>query len=154
MIRRPPRSTRTDTLFPYPTLFRSTDSPIGGIPVDSEYIIFVIDTSGSMKQGAWSLVVRKMEEILSSYPKVLGVQIMNDQGYYMLPAYAGQWIPDLPPRRSVLLAQLRIWNSISASNPATGLTQAHQTFYTPGRPTSIYVLGDVFKGSTHHNVVR
>src|SRR3546814_4505185 len=24
MIRRPPRSTRTDTLFPYPTLFRST----------------------------------------------------------------------------------------------------------------------------------
>src|SRR3546814_9571217 len=26
MIRRPPRSTRTDTLFPYPTLFRSTSS--------------------------------------------------------------------------------------------------------------------------------
>src|SRR3546814_7160573 len=26
MIRRPPRSTRTDTLFPYPTLFRSPDS--------------------------------------------------------------------------------------------------------------------------------
>src|SRR3546814_6019761 len=25
MIRRPPRSTRTDTLFPYPTLFRSAD---------------------------------------------------------------------------------------------------------------------------------
>src|SRR3546814_2084371 len=25
MIRRPPRSTRTDTLFPYPTLFRSQD---------------------------------------------------------------------------------------------------------------------------------
>src|SRR3546814_3265483 len=26
MIRRPPRSTRTDTLFPYTTLFRSTQS--------------------------------------------------------------------------------------------------------------------------------
>src|SRR3546814_10389236 len=26
MIRRPPRSTRTDTLFPYTTLFRSTDT--------------------------------------------------------------------------------------------------------------------------------
>src|SRR3546814_2634413 len=26
MIRRPPRSTRTDTLFPYTTLFRSPDS--------------------------------------------------------------------------------------------------------------------------------
>src|SRR3546814_17233831 len=33
MIRRPPRSTRTDTLFPYTTLFRSKDpnlDPIGG----------------------------------------------------------------------------------------------------------------------------
>src|SRR3546814_14063649 len=30
MIRRPPRSTRTDTLFPYTTLFRSTAR---GIPV-------------------------------------------------------------------------------------------------------------------------
>src|SRR3546814_11295681 len=28
MIRRPPRSTRTDTLFPYTTLFRSVDEPI------------------------------------------------------------------------------------------------------------------------------
>src|SRR3546814_16106601 len=28
MIRRPPRSTRTDTLFPYTTLFRSDDIPL------------------------------------------------------------------------------------------------------------------------------
>src|SRR3546814_19071230 len=28
MIRRPPRSTRTDTLFPYTTLFRSIDAPL------------------------------------------------------------------------------------------------------------------------------
>src|SRR3546814_20371558 len=27
MIRRPPRSTRTDTLFPYTTLFRSLEAP-------------------------------------------------------------------------------------------------------------------------------
>src|SRR3546814_7289826 len=30
MIRRPPRSTRTDTLFPYTTLFRSPSSPFKG----------------------------------------------------------------------------------------------------------------------------
>src|SRR3546814_20146564 len=30
MIRRPPRSTRTDTLFPYTTLFRSPGRPRGG----------------------------------------------------------------------------------------------------------------------------
>src|SRR3546814_4544887 len=28
MIRRPPRSTRTDTLFPYTTLFRSVEGPL------------------------------------------------------------------------------------------------------------------------------
>src|SRR3546814_3634403 len=32
MIRRPPRSTRTDTLFPYTTLFRSIASPLAGSP--------------------------------------------------------------------------------------------------------------------------
>src|SRR3546814_15072970 len=30
MIRRPPRSTRTDTLFPYTTLFRSSPTPDNG----------------------------------------------------------------------------------------------------------------------------
>src|SRR3546814_10428636 len=32
MIRRPPRSTRTDTLFPYTTLFRSCMLEWGGVP--------------------------------------------------------------------------------------------------------------------------
>src|SRR3546814_6419753 len=32
MIRRPPRSTRTDTLFPYTTLFRSTNKYAEGYP--------------------------------------------------------------------------------------------------------------------------
>src|SRR3546814_11831563 len=32
MIRRPPRSTRTDTLFPYTTLFRSIEARAGGAP--------------------------------------------------------------------------------------------------------------------------
>src|SRR3546814_13558386 len=35
MIRRPPRSTRTDTLFPYTTLFRSTDDRIGALAVET-----------------------------------------------------------------------------------------------------------------------
>ncbi len=39
------------------------DTPIGGVPVDSEYIIFVIDTSGSMQQFAWPAVRRKMQVV-------------------------------------------------------------------------------------------
>src|SRR3546814_4675481 len=36
MIRRPPRSTRTDTLFPYTTLFRSAVDEAGGLVVDDD----------------------------------------------------------------------------------------------------------------------
>src|SRR3546814_6040491 len=36
MIRRPPRSTRTDTLFPYTTLFRSADGAVGAVVHNDE----------------------------------------------------------------------------------------------------------------------
>src|SRR3546814_1558331 len=38
MIRRPPRSTRTDTLFPYTTLFRSAEygKPFASVAVDEQ----------------------------------------------------------------------------------------------------------------------
>src|SRR3546814_5173046 len=39
MIRRPPRSTRTDTLFPYTTLFRSTSSSVVAHPLSGEVMI-------------------------------------------------------------------------------------------------------------------
>src|SRR3546814_14395536 len=39
MIRRPPRSTRTDTLFPYTTLFRSRLTAKGRIPKMTDVVI-------------------------------------------------------------------------------------------------------------------
>jgi hypothetical protein len=132
----------------------SGDATIGGIPVDSEYIIFVIDTSGSMKQGAWPLVMRKMQEVLDSYPHVKGIQVLNDVGTYMFPSYAGQWIPDTPGRRGVVIDRLKSWNSFSASNPAPGIVQAIRTFYRPDQRTSIYVFGDDFNGRSIEEVVQ
>src|SRR3546814_2858573 len=41
IIRRPPRSTRTDTLFPYPTLFRSTRA--GNFSLSSEGVVVTSD---------------------------------------------------------------------------------------------------------------
>src|SRR3546814_7337287 len=43
MIRRPPRSTRTDTLFPYTTLFRSHDGEILKFIGDAILAVFPID---------------------------------------------------------------------------------------------------------------
>src|SRR3546814_16885065 len=38
MIRRPPRSTRTATLFPHTTLFRSSAAGVVGVPMHGEYV--------------------------------------------------------------------------------------------------------------------
>ena len=132
---------------------RPVDAPVGGIPVDSEYVIFVIDTSGSMQRFAWPAVRKKMDEVLDAYPKVKGLQIMNDEGIYMFSGYAGQWIPDTPARRQAIRERLASWNPFSNSSPVEGIEIAIKTFWSPDRRISIYVLGDEFTGDSIDEVL-
>ncbi len=132
---------------------RRIDSSIGGIPVDSEYILFIIDTSSSMQQNAWALVLRKMRETLEIYPKVKGIQIMNDMGNYMFPQYRGEWIPDTPARRRAIISTLTTWRSFSNSSPVEGITAAIKTFYDPNKKISLYVFGDEFSGDDMQAVI-
>ncbi|MCK5915825.1 MAG: VWA domain-containing protein, partial [Deltaproteobacteria bacterium] len=129
------------------------DSIIGGVPVDSEYIIFVIDTSGSMQHSAWPLVLRKMQEILAIYPRVKGIQVMNDMGDYMFSQYAGRWIPDSPARRKSILKRLASWKPFSNSSPVEGVTSAIRRFHTTGKRISIYIFGDDFSRGSIQQVV-
>ncbi len=126
---------------------------IGGIPVDSQYIIFVIDTSGSMLRFAWPIVRRKMKEILSVYPRVKGIQVMNDMGQYMFSQYQGRWIPDTLGRRRVILERLSSWTPFSNSSPVEGITRAIRDFYAPDKNISIYVLGDDFSRGSIQKVL-
>lgn len=119
---------------------------VGGIPVDSEYILFIIDTSGSMQRNAWSLVQKKMRETLEIYPKVKGIQIMNDMGNFLFSQYAGKWIPDTPARRRAIISALRTWNAFSNSSPVEGITAAINMFYSKDKKISLYVFGDEFSG--------
>jgi hypothetical protein len=132
---------------------RPPDAPVGGIPVDSEYVIFVIDTSGSMQRFAWPAVRRKMDEVLNAYPKVKGLQIMNDEGVYMFGHYAGKWIPDTPARRQAIRERLSSWNAFSNSSPVEGIEVAIKTFWSADRRISIYVLGDEFTGDSIDDVL-
>jgi len=132
--------------------FKRTTSTIGGIPVDSEYIIFVIDTSGSMQSNVWGLVNQKISETLAIYPKVKGVQVMNDMGEYMFPSFRDRWIPDSPQRRRSITNRLRNWAPFSNSSPVEGIEKAVTTFYAPDRKISIYVFGDDFGGSVEEVV--
>ncbi len=130
-----------------------TDSVIGGVPVDSEYIIFIIDTSGSMQRFAWPLVRRKMAEILAIHPRVKGIQVMNDMGDYMFSQYAGRWIPDSSARRRSILKRLATWAPFSNSSPVEGVTSAIRRFYSPSRNISLYVLGDDFSKGSIQDVI-
>jgi hypothetical protein len=129
-------------------------SAVAGIPIDSEYIIFVIDTSGSMQQFAWRTVVQTMNEALDAYPKVKGMQVMSDEGEYMYSTYARQWIPDTPGLRRTVLERLRRWQPFSNSSPVEGIEAAIRTFAAPDKKVSIYVFGDDFTGSSIDEVVR
>ena len=126
---------------------------IGGIPVDSEYIIFIIDTSGSMFSYAWQRMLGEMEDTLNIYPNVKGIQVMNDMGNYLFSRYAGQWIPDTPARRQLILRNLANWNAFSNSSPVEGITQAVRSFYDRDKKISIYVFGDEFTGRSIEEVV-
>lgn len=127
---------------------------IGGIPVDSEYIIFVIDTSGSMFNYGWSRMLREFSATLSIYPRVKGIQVLNDMGNYMFSNYRGKWIPDSAARRRAIVQRLRHWNAFSNSSPVEGLTRAIRTFYAADKKISIYIFGDEFTGESIETVIK
>lgn len=137
-----------------PYFRRASDDAVGGIPVDSEYIIFVIDTSGSMQQYNWGRVQEKITETLDVYPEVKGIQIMNDNGNFMFSQYRNRWIPDSPGRRQAIVNTLRTWRPFSDSNPADGIIYAINTFWQPDKKISIYVFGDEFSGRSVEAVAR
>jgi hypothetical protein len=133
---------------------RPVDAPVGGIPVDSEYVIFVIDTSGSMQQWAWTAVQKKMAQVLDAYPKVKGMQVMSDMGQYMFSQYAGKWIPDTAVRRRLILQQLAGWSPFSNSSPVEGIERAIRTFAVGDKKISLYVFGDEFTGDSIDEVLK
>ena len=120
---------------------------IGGIPVDSEYVIFIIDTSGSMVNSHWENMIKQLITTLDVYPRLKGIQIMSDMGEYLFSQYRRKWIPDTEGRRRVIIRTLRSWRTFSNSSPVEGITQAIRTFYDSGKKISIYVYGDEFSGS-------
>jgi hypothetical protein len=132
------------------------NNAVGGVPVDSEYIIFVIDTSGSMfNNPSWNKMLGVIDDTLDVYPEVKGIQIMNDMGDYMFNSYAGKWMPDTPSTRGRIISTLRNWQPYSNSSPVEGVTRAINTFYAPDKKISIYVLGDDFQpGGSIRNVLE
>ena len=131
-----------------------TDYVVGGIPVDSEYIIFIIDTSGSMRRYEWDRVQQQIQETLEVYPEVKGIQVLNDEGEHLFRSYRGDWIPDTPTRRSAIVDALRNWNAFSNSSPREGILEAIETYWAADKKISLYVYSDDFAQGSIQAVVR
>ncbi|RME69694.1 MAG: hypothetical protein D6781_08055 [Verrucomicrobia bacterium] len=134
-------------------------TPIG-VPVESNYVAFVIDTSGSMRdpqtEMLWSYVVRKFEEVINAYPQVDGVQFLDADGRFIL-GRANGWLTDSPATRQAMIQAVRRYPIFSNSNPVPGIIRAIRTLYDPKDETmkmGIYVFGDEFTETAESVLAR
>lgn len=130
-------------------------SPVG-VPVDSTHIAFVIDTSGSMRDGSTNLiqryVVQKFQETLESYPEVKGIQLLDADGQFIVGrTMSSRWVEDSPEARLLLLRAVRLYPRNSSSNPVPGIVRAIRLLHDPENEDmkmGIYVFGDEFTGKS------
>ena len=125
-----------------------------GLPTESNYIAIVIDTSGSMRDpnhgGLWPIVIRKVDEVLDSYPALEGFQLIDGDGRFILGRRGTGtegWIADTPDLRDTIKRSLRRYNQDSISNPVPGIFNALRFLYDKDNPKmkmGIYVFGDEF----------
>ena len=124
------------------------DEEVGGIPVDAEYVLFVIDTSGSMQQ-IWARVMALIEDILANHPKVAGFNFLSDNGEFLYPTFRGRWLADTPKRRRAVLKAIRQhWIADSNSSPVEGLETALRLYGKQDKNMAVYVFGDDYTGNS------
>lgn len=128
------------------------DVEVGGIPVDSDYVIFVVDTSGSML-AIWDRVANEILNTLTIHPQVKGFQILNDQGKSLISGYKGRWIPDTPQRRRAVMKVFGAWNDASNSSPVEGIESALRSYGKPNQAMSVYVFGDDYTGGNYDTTI-
>lgn len=128
-----------------------------GLPVGSNYIAFVIDTSGSMRDpnngGLWPIAIRTIESVLDVYPNVDGIQLLDGDGRFVLGrrgSGSGGWLPDTPDTRAQIKRILRRYDQDTVSNPVPGIYNAMRYLYDKENSKmrmGIFVFGDEFNSS-------
>jgi len=115
---------------------------------DSEYVAFVLDTSGSVLGNvSRSEIMSRIQKVMDFYEFLVGFQVINDLGEYVLRSTRGQWIPFNDQSVSEIFERLESWNPISSSNPIGGISEVLNNLSTEGQRTSIYIIGDDLRSS-------
>jgi len=128
------------------------DENVGGIPVDSNFIVFVVDTSGSMK-NMWPRVLQTMNDLLNTHPDVEGFQILSDNGDVLGGRRLGSWRKDSQTERRRALSQMRNWSGSSSSSPVEGIEAALRVYRSKAGDLALYVLGDDYSGGSYDDTL-
>ena len=130
----------------------TSELPIG-VPVANNHLIFILDTSGSMRDPGtgkiWEFIVTKFEETLKVYPIVDAIQVMDADGNFMIRTSRGQWLPDSSGSRSGIMRAIRNYAHHSQSYPVPGIIRAirfskEKDEIDSNRKGGIYIFGDEF----------
>ena len=118
---------------------------VGGIPVDRDYVVFVIDRSGSMNTVE-SRVQYEFQKVLNSHPQVKGFQVMNDNGNYLF--RSSSMLQDTPANRSRTLNAFARFRGNSDSDPVDGIEKALHVYQDKAGELALYVFGDDYSNNT------
>jgi hypothetical protein len=102
-----------------------------------------------MTTNHWTTATQVLKEILDIYPKVKGLQVMDDEGKLMLSRSRGEWLTDTPSQRQQIVTRMKAWHAFSNSSPVEGIAEAIRTYWAPDKRISLYVLGDEFTGESY-----
>lgn len=132
-----------------------------GLPVKSNYIAFVFDTSGSMRETATDqlneMAMAKIQNVLDSYPEIKGMQFLDADGRFMLRGTPGIWLEDKPETRLGAMRALATYPTFSNSNPVPGIFRAIRSLYQPDNEEmdmAVFVFGDEFTGKAEPVLAR
>lgn len=124
----------------------STDEPdidVGGVPTDADYVVFIIDNSGSMKQIGWNKIINVVSDVIENHPKLKGFNVMAADGRF-LPVKKGGWIEDTRLNRKNVLNKLKRFQG-GGSNPEVGILKAIDRYKNQQGKVSLYVFGDEYQ---------
>src|SRR3546814_8685917 len=116
MIRRPPRSTRTDTLFPYTTLFRSRDYPQLPEPYNNLAVLYAA-------QGDYDKARDALQAAIAKHPSYATAHENLGDIYAALAGAAYSKAATLDTADQAVRRKLAVINQLDTGLPAPAAAQ-------------------------------